>query len=196
MTVPITDILHKDHQKVRDLFYKYDESMQDKQKQNLTNQILNELYVHSQVEEEIVYALLENEDQDSGALVDEAETEHRMIKYLMAELSHMKPMDEQFDAKVKVLSELVNHHIREEENTMFKKLHDSGLNLEQISESVLERKEELKHQPMPEMSAILVFEDKADLEAKEKNLELAGIDAAVLNEAQAVMDEKIVRSIE
>lgn len=196
MTVPITDILHKDHQKVRDLFYKYDESMQDKQKQNLTNQILTELYVHSQVEEEIVYALLENEDQDSGALVDEAETEHRMIKYLMAELSHMKPMDEQFDAKVKVLSELVNHHIREEENTMFKKLHDSGLNLEEISESVLERKEELKHQPMPEMSAILVFEDKADLEAKEKNLELSGIDAAVLNEAQAVMDEKIVRSIE
>lgn len=196
MTVPITDILHKDHQKVRDLFYKYDESMQDKQKQNLTSQILTELYVHSQVEEEIVYALLENEDQDSGALVDEAETEHRMIKYLMAELSHMKPMDEQFDAKVKVLSELVNHHIREEENTMFKKLHDSGLNLEEISESVLERKEELKHQPMPEMSAILVFEDKADLEAKEKNLELSGIDAAVLNEAQAVMDEKIVRSIE
>jgi Hemerythrin HHE cation binding domain. len=195
-TKPVTDLLHKDHQKVRDIFFKFDQTLEDKDKQHLLRLLLIELYIHSQVEEEIVYPLVENEDQDSGALIDEAETEHRMIKYLMAELSHMAPSDEQFDAKIKVLSELVNHHIREEENTMFKKLHDSNLNLEYLANCVLERKEELRHLPMPEMSASLIFEDKADLMAKEKNLELAGIDPHTLSEAQSLLEEKIVRSIE
>lgn len=195
-TKPVTDLLHKDHQKVRDLFFKFDETLEARDKQHLLKLLLIELYIHSQVEEEIVYPLVENEDQDSGALVDEAETEHRMIKYLMAELSHMAPQDEQFDAKIKVLSELVDHHIREEENTMFKRLYDSALNLEELAESVLERKEQLRHLPMPEMSAVLIFEDKGDLQAKEKNLELSGIDPTTLSEAQTVLQEKIVRTIE
>ncbi len=151
----VTDLLHEDHQKVRNLFFEFSAAEKSTEKQTLVKEILTELHVHSTVEEEIVYPLVKQEAEEGQELVDEAETEHRVVKFLMAELSTMKPSDDQFDAKVLVLCELVNHHIREEEKEMFKKLRESGEDLEELAEQVMARKDELLAEPLPKMECSL-----------------------------------------
>jgi hemerythrin superfamily protein len=152
---PITELLHEDHQKVYDLFFKFDEAEKGSEKERILKQILMELYVHSAVEEEIVYPAVKEEGSDAEDLTEEAETEHRMVKYLMAELSNMKSSEDLFEAKVTVLCELVKHHVREEEKEMFEKLRESDAN-EELSRRVMERKEALMNKPMPSMKANLM----------------------------------------
>lgn len=151
-TLDVTEMLHMDHQDLRDLFFAFKSVERGASKEKLVKEILTELFVHSTAEEEIVYSAIAKEAE---ALVNEAETEHRMVKYLMAELSKMKPSDDQFDAKVTVLSELVEHHVQEEEKEMFKKLRESDADLESLAEQVSERKEELRAQPLPPMQSSL-----------------------------------------
>ncbi len=160
MTQEVTELLHQDHQKVRELFFQFSATEDGDEKENLVKQILTELYVHSTVEEEIIYPNVKEEADEGEELVDEAETEHRVVKFLMAELSEMSADEEQFDAKVTVLCELVNHHIREEEKEMFKKLRESGADLHELSEQVQERKQELQGQPLPSMECSLSIGDE------------------------------------
>ena len=151
----ITDLLHRDHQKVRDLFFLFKESEKSVEKERLVQEILTELFIHSKVEEEIVYPVVAKEKEDGKDLADEAETEHRVVKFLMAELSEMRASDEQFEAKVLVLSELVGHHIREEEKEMFKKLQESDADLEQLAQKAEKAKQSLMEKPLPAMEATL-----------------------------------------
>lgn len=162
MTQEITELLHQDHQKVRELFFQFSAAEEESEKENLVKQILTELYVHSTIEEEIVYPAVKEEAEEGEELVDEAETEHRVVKFLMAELSEMSADEEQFDAKVTVLCELVNHHIREEEKEMFKKLRESGADLNELSEKVVERKEELQSEPLPQMECTLSIREESE----------------------------------
>lgn len=156
---PITELLHEDHLTVKDLFFQFEESEDDTEKETLVKKILKELYVHSTVEEEIVYPAVEDETEDAEDLVAEAENEHRVVKFLMAELSDMTADDEQFDAKVTVLCELVGHHIKEEEKEMFKKLRESDVDLEALAEEVMDRKQVLMQKPMPRMECSLSIEE-------------------------------------
>ncbi|HEY9718325.1 MAG TPA: hemerythrin domain-containing protein [Trichormus sp.] len=151
----VTLLLHEDHQKVRNLFFDFNNEKKESTKEALVKQILTELFIHATVEEEIVYPCTRKEADDADDLLDEAETEHHVVKFLMAELSNMTAKDDQFEAKVTVLCELVNHHVREEEKEMFKKLRESGADLEQLSEQVLARKAQLQQQPLPPMSSAL-----------------------------------------
>ena len=153
----VTELLHMDHQKVRDLFFSFNETKKGAEKQQLVNEIITELYVHATVEEELVYPIIIKEGEEGKDQTDEADTEHRMVKYLMAELSNMKPSDEQYDAKVTVLCELVEHHVKEEEKEMFKTLRESGANLNAIGQKVLARKEELKGEALPSMKCSLTI---------------------------------------
>ncbi|PZM81449.1 MAG: hemerythrin domain-containing protein [Candidatus Melainabacteria bacterium] len=164
----ITQLLHEDHQKVRELFFQFDKAEDEAEKEELVKQIITELYVHAKVEEDIVYPNVEEEAENAQDLVDEAENEHRMVKYLMAELSQMTADEDQFDAKVTVLCELVTHHIREEEKEMFKKLRESGADLEELAQQVQEAKEELMAEPIPPM--------QASLSIGEEEIEYAGED--------------------
>jgi hemerythrin superfamily protein len=127
------------------------------EKENLVKQILTELFIHSKVEEEIVYPAVKDKGEDAEDIIDEAENEHRVVKFMMAELSKMSAEDEQFEAKVTVLCELVNHHIKEEEKEMFKKLRESDADLNSLAQEVLTRKDELTAQPLPTMSCSLAM---------------------------------------
>lgn len=162
----VTELLHEDHLKVRDLFFQFKKAEEEAEKEKLVKEILTELHIHSTVEEEIVYPTVEDEAEEGGELVDEAETEHRVVKFLMAELSEMSAEDDQFDAKVLVLCELVDHHIREEEKEMFKKLRESDADLEGLAEQVQERKEELKALPLPKMECSLEITEAVMKSAK------------------------------
>lgn len=169
----VTELLHEDHLKVRDLFFQFKKAEESADKEQLVKEILTELHIHSTVEEEIVYPSVEEEAEEGGELIDEAETEHRVVKFLMAELSEMTADDDQFDAKVLVLCELVDHHIREEEKEMFKKLRESEADLEDLAEQVQTRKEELKALPLPKMECSLEITEavkKAPKAAKTKKI--------------------------
>lgn len=103
------------------------------------------LTVHAQIEEEILYpaakeALEDEEDQD---LVNEAAVEHASAKELIAKIEAMTPEDEEFKATVKVLSEYIKHHVKEEETEMFPRLKETDLDLKAIGTQLYERKMEL-----------------------------------------------------
>ena len=138
--------LTADHRKVEKLFKEYDQLVATEasynEKEALAATICAELTVHAQVEEEIFYPaardILDEED-----LVDEAVVEHASAKDLIAQLADMSPDDDLYDAKVKVLSELIEHHVEEEEDQMFPKLKKARLDTASIGSEMLERKQEL-----------------------------------------------------
>ena len=76
----------------------------------------------------------------------EAEIEHDGAKNLIAEIEASSPDDEYFDAKVKVLSEMIKHHVKEEEQPdgMFAEARNSDMDLEALGEQMAERKAELE----------------------------------------------------
>jgi len=172
-TKDVTDLLHEDHKKVRDLFFKFEASESDSEKEKLVKEILTELYIHSTVEEEVVYPVCEEKAEDAKDLVDEAENEHRVVKFLMAELSTMDAESDQFEAKVTVLCELVDHHIKEEEKEMFKNLRESKAELHALAKKAEARKKELQSEPLPTMRASLSIGDAGGEETESRTAKVA-----------------------
>lgn len=117
-----TQQLKEDHDKVKELFAALRKLEDDEvdEKQRIFDQVRDELTFHAAIEEELFYPALESsEDEDAQDLVDEAHEEHRIVKELLEEISEILPDDPAFDAKMKVLSENVEHHIEEEEGHLF-----------------------------------------------------------------------------
>lgn len=138
-------LLKEDHRKVERLFKEFEKRASKGDtpgKVDIAEQICMELKVHTQVEEEILYPAL-YEAFESQDLLDEAVVEHATCKDLIAEIESMVGSDDFYDAKVKVLSEYILHHVEEEEKEMFPKAKKCGLDLEGLAESVQFRKEEL-----------------------------------------------------
>jgi hemerythrin superfamily protein len=137
-------LLTADHKKVKDLFEQF-EGLSDRSKVNkkkIADQICMELTVHAQVEEEIFYPAVRKPIKDDD-LMDEAVVEHASAKELIAQISEMDPGDDLYDAKVKVLSEQIDHHVEEEEGEMFPKVRKSGVDLDALGQQMAARKEEL-----------------------------------------------------
>lgn len=136
--------LKNDHRKVEALFQSYQQSSGRTDKQKLARQICQELIVHTKLEEEIFYrACRENGVEDD--MLDEAQVEHDGAKILINELLSGNPQDEYYDAKVKVLSEEIKHHVNEEEKRdgIFAKAKSAGLDLEEVGQKLAARKAEL-----------------------------------------------------
>lgn len=140
------EILIADHENVRRLFDEYEELVDDdadeEDRQALAEEICAMLTVHSMLEQEIIYPAAREAVDDQDQL-DEAEVEHQNIDDMIAQIQEMDPSEELYDAKVKVLSELVEHHVREEEDELFPKLEASELDLEELGNSLNERRAEL-----------------------------------------------------
>ncbi|MCC6070000.1 hemerythrin domain-containing protein [Massilia sp. GCM10020059] len=137
-------LLTEDHKKVKDLFEKF-EKLSDRSKVNkkkIADQICLELTVHAQVEEEIFYPAVREPIKDDD-LMDEAVVEHASAKELIAQISEMDPGDDLYDAKVKVLSEQIEHHVEEEEGEMFPKVRKAKVDLVALGEQMAARKQEL-----------------------------------------------------
>jgi hemerythrin superfamily protein len=138
-------LLMTDHDEVEALFKQFMKSKDGgSQKADLVEQICKALTVHAEIEEEIFYPAARNALAEKGEdLIDEAEVEHASIKSLVEQLQDADPDDEMYDAKVKVLCEYVNHHVREEEGQMFPKVKKARLDLEELGAELMERKQEL-----------------------------------------------------
>ena len=137
-------LLKADHREVEDLFEKFEKARTSDRKQTLAQQICQALKVHTQIEEEIFYPafMAETEEED---IHHEAIVEHDGAKKLIAEIEAMGPDDDYYDAKVKVLSEMIKHHVNEEEKRggMFARARDSDMDLEALGEQLAERKQTL-----------------------------------------------------
>lgn len=140
------ELLMSDHRKVEALFKKYEAEKEGDEdaRQTLAEQICDELTVHATVEEEIFYPWLrENLPEDKMELVEEAEVEHQTAKDLIDEIEGADTVDEAFDAKVKVLSEYIQHHVEEEEDEIFKEVREMKEELDELGEAMAARKSEL-----------------------------------------------------
>jgi len=135
-------LLRADHQEVSALFAQFEKARTDKRKGELAAKICTELKVHAQIEEEIFYPAFSAATKDKS-LVPEATVEHQTMKDLIAQLESSSPDAALFDAKVKVLSEYVKHHVKEEQNEIFPKARKSKLDLKEVGEQLHVRKQEL-----------------------------------------------------
>jgi len=140
------ELLIADHRKVDELFKQYESKKEDddESRREIALQVCSELTVHATVEEELFYPWLrENLDDDDREMVEEAEVEHQTAKDLIAQLEGAEELDATYDAKVKVLSEYIKHHVKEEEEEIFPKVSDMKEELDELGQEMAARKAEL-----------------------------------------------------
>ena len=137
-------LLKEDHRKVEDLFDQFEKAREPSRKEKLARQICTELMIHATIEEEIFYPACEGKVEED--LLKEAYVEHDGAKVLIAEIEAGGPDDEFYDAKVKVLSEMIEHHVEEEEKRvegMFSQARKAGLDMDALGEQMAAEKEKL-----------------------------------------------------
>lgn len=135
-------LLRADHKLVAGLFAEYEKTNSAAKKKVLVTKICTELHVHTQVEEEIFYPAFKKAVKDKE-MIPEAIVEHGMLRLLMSEVQGIDPSGEMYDAKIKVLSEYVKHHVKEEESEIFHKAKLTSLDLMALGARMAVRKDEL-----------------------------------------------------
>jgi hypothetical protein len=137
-------LLKADHRKVEDLFEQFAATGGSASKKKLAHQICTELKIHTMLEEEIFYPSFRGKIEDDT--LDEAYVEHDGAKLLINDIEKGEPGDDFYDAKVKVLSEEIKHHVHEEEargEGMFSQCRDTDVDLVALRDQMLARKQEL-----------------------------------------------------
>jgi hemerythrin superfamily protein len=134
-------LLNQDHRDVESLFEKF-EAADGAESMSIAQQICQMLTVHAEIEEEILYPAAKEafEEEEDLELVNEAAVEHASVKELISQIEAMTEEDELFKATVKVLSEYVKHHVKEEEDQLFPKLKQTGIDLADLGAQLQERK--------------------------------------------------------
>ena len=141
------DLLDADHKAVKAMFKEYEtltesRSRSPAKKRQLADRICRELSAHATVEEEIFYPAVRKVIKDNP-LMNEATVEHAGAKDLIAQILGMDAGDEMFDAKVTVLGEYIDHHVKEERTEMFPKVRKTKLDLVRLGEQLELRKQVL-----------------------------------------------------
>jgi hemerythrin superfamily protein len=137
-------LLAQDHREVEALFEQFEKAEADDKKEQIARQICTELKVHAMIEEEIFYPALEGRIDDDD--LKEAYVEHDGAKVLINDIEAGSPASEYYDAKVKVLQEEIEHHVKEEEKqhgNLFQQARAADVDLEALGEQMAARKAEL-----------------------------------------------------
>jgi hemerythrin superfamily protein len=144
------DLLEKQHRDVEELFEEFDDSSEGakKTRERLCRDISDQLAVHAEIEEKLFYP--ESKQQDTEEILRESVEEHLAVKRLLADIMDAGIADENFDARMKVLKEQVEHHVDEEEKELFPKVRKScskeeleelGNRMQQMAEKLMEEGE-------------------------------------------------------
>ncbi len=141
------EMLEADHREVKALFTKFaalkdDGVDDDAEKVSIVQKICTALTVHTTIEEEIFYPAV-REAIDDEDLMDEALVEHAGAKDLIAQLQGMDADDDLYDAKVTVLGEQIDHHVKEEEGNMFPKAKKADIDLSELGAEMAARRTEV-----------------------------------------------------
>lgn len=135
-------MLKADHKKVSALFAEFEKARVATRKKAIVAEICEELTVHTTLEDEIFYPAVKAALKDHE-LVPEAKVEHASVKDLITQVQDAEPDGEVYDARVKVLSEYVKHHVKEEQNEMFPKAQKTELDMVALRDRMSARKEQL-----------------------------------------------------
>jgi hemerythrin superfamily protein len=141
------ELLKRDHADVKKAFKEFEKAKYkdpDACKEFLAS-ICNAITMHAKVEEEIFYPAVRAKIKDDD-LMNEAQVEHNSAKVLIADIEKMSGDDPMLKATGQVLSEYIQHHVKEEEKEMFPKVKRAKLDLEGLAQQILERKDQLKAQ--------------------------------------------------
>lgn len=139
-------LLKQDHRTVEALFDEFEEADESEQAE-LATRICQMLTVHTQIEEELLYPQAKEAfGEEDDEIVYEAEVEHGSAKELIAKIEAGTPEDAEFKALVKVLSEYVKHHVKEEEKELFPSLKETELDVKELGRQLAHRKMELMEQ--------------------------------------------------
>ena len=135
----VIEMLKEDHEKVKGLFEEF-ENAEGREQADIAATAIMELEVHADLEEKLIYPAI-REQIDEDEVMNEAVEEHHLVHVLIKELKKLKPKDEVFQAKFKVLGELVKHHIEEEEGEILPKAQQSDIDWEALEAAVTKRKD-------------------------------------------------------
>lgn len=135
-------MLKADHKKVSALFSDFEKARAASRKKSIVAEICTELTVHTTLEEEIFYPAVQAALRDHE-LVPEAKVEHSSVKDLIAQVKDAEPEGDLYNALVKVMSEFVKHHVKEEQTEMFPKARKTKLDMLALGQQMAERKQEL-----------------------------------------------------
>lgn len=140
-------LLEADHRKVEELFEQFENADSADEKGEIAHEICNELKIHTMIEEQIFYPAFDGKiDED---LLKEAYIEHDSAKVLINDIEASDADDEFYEAKVKVLSEEIEHHVEEEEASsdgMFAQCRETDVDLVALCEEMIALKEQLMEQ--------------------------------------------------
>ena len=142
---PVQMILD-DHERVRQLFQQFQQADDERQKQQIADQVLTELTVHANLEEEIFYPAMRqkasgSEDQQ---MVQEAYQEHSEAKALIQQLQGMQASDPQFTTLFQQLQQDIEHHVQEEETEMLPKAEQElSDQMDRLGQEMAARKQQL-----------------------------------------------------
>jgi hemerythrin superfamily protein len=150
------DLLKKQHREVEELFEQFESAGEKatKTKERLCREISDHLAVHAEIEEKLFYP--EAKQENTEELLRESVEEHLAMKRILADLVEKGTDDEQFEARMTVLKEQVEHHVEEEEKDLFPKvrkscsteeLEDLGTRMETLAEKLMEEGEPSKSIP-------------------------------------------------
>ena len=154
-------LLKADHRKVEELFEQFEKASGDGRKEKIALEICKELTIHTILDEEIFYPAVEGKVEED--LLKESYVEHDAAKVLIAEIEAGGPSDEYYDAKVKVLSEEIEHHVEEEEKRLeglFAQARKADVDLDALGEQLAARKQRLQDEiktrglPAPETTTL------------------------------------------
>jgi len=150
-------LLVDDHDAVKGLFKTYEKLVKDEasveEKQAVAQEICLALKAHTAIEEEIFYPAARDALDDDG-MFDEAEVEHESVKDLIEQIEGMSPQEDLYDAKVTVLGEYIDHHVKEEETEMFPKVRKTDLDLKSLGDQMESRRDQLILEFSPDFHSV------------------------------------------
>jgi hypothetical protein len=140
-TNPAVALLKEDHDRVKALFDEFEAAKDRAAKKKIVREAVTELKVHAAVEEELFYPAVRK--AVGKEVMNEADEEHHVAKFLVAELDVMDGSESHFEAKFVVLAENVRHHIKEEEDEILPKAEKARVDFEALATRMRRRKEVL-----------------------------------------------------
>jgi hemerythrin superfamily protein len=142
-TTGALELLEQDHREVEEMFDEYDELPDGRPAQGeLAQKICRALEMHAQIEEGVFYPRVREATKDDD-LIDDAIVEHASVMHLIGEMRSMNVGDELYDARIRVLEEMVKRHLQEEGEELFPELVSAGMDVKETGRELAERKQEL-----------------------------------------------------
>lgn len=144
------ELLDADHVAVKHLFVEYARlahavpAESAAERTELAMRICDELTVHAQIEEELFYPALREAASDAADKLDEAESEHREAKEMIAAIRAMGTAGPEMDDAVAKLASAIDHHVKEERDELFPRARSRGIDLEALAQQLMERQRALQ----------------------------------------------------